>query len=217
MPQYSIIIADDHSMFRSAVRKIIQEHQNYAVVGEATDGLALLELLKKVKPDLIILDISMPNLRGIEAAREIKQLFPEVKILILTMHSDQDYLGKSISAGVEGYLLKQDADTELIRAIKKVLKGGNYLSPLLYQEVSSLVFQKCRTDLLKPAGECLTAQELKILKLIAEGKSGKEIGALLYLSVRTVFRHRANLMKKLQVKNTAELVKYAMRRGLLED
>lgn len=200
-------------MFRSGLRKIIQECPSFEIIGEASDGLALLELLKKMTPDLIIMDISMPNLGGIEATREIKKYFPGIKILILSMIKDGDYLYQSIASGAEGYLLKEDADTELIQAMKRIMSGENSLSSLLSQELTSLVFKKFRNGLANPIDDILTVQEKKILKLIAEGKSSSDISKLLYLSIRTVYRHRADIMKKLDFKNIAELIKFAVSQG----
>lgn len=213
MLKYKVLIVDDHTMFRSGLRKIIQEHPNFEVIGEASDGLSLLELLKRVKPELIVMDISMPNLGGIEATGEIKKYFPEIKILILSMMKDGDFLYQAIAAGAEGYLLKEDAEFELIRAMQRIMGGENYISPLLSQELTGLVFKKFRNGSANPAGDILTLQEKKILKLIAEGKSSKDVSELLYLSIRTVYRHRADIMKKLGFKNTAELVKFAIGEG----
>lgn len=213
--KYKVLIVDDHTMFRSGLRKIIQECPNFEVIGEASDGLALLELLKRVKPDLITMDISMPNLGGIEATREIKKYFPEIKVLILSMIKDGDYLYQSIASGAEGYLLKEDADTELIQAMKRVMSGENFLSSLLSHELTGLVFKKFRYGSDNLSAEILTVQEKNILKLIAEGKSSKDISRLLYLSIRTVYRHRAEIMKKLDFKNTAELVKFAINEGYI--
>ncbi len=139
---FSILLADDHVMFRRGVRRIIQSIDDVEVVGEASDGFELLELLKKSSPQLIILDISMPNLRGLEATREIKIINPAVKVLILTMHKDKEYLYHAFSAGAEGYLLKEDADSELISAIDTLRKGGTYISPLLSSQLADLFMQK---------------------------------------------------------------------------
>jgi DNA-binding NarL/FixJ family response regulator len=141
---FSILLADDHVMFRRGVRRIIQSIGDVEVVGEASDGLELLQLLKKTTPNLIILDISMPNLRGLEATREIKIINPEVKVLILTMHKDKEYLYHAFSAGADGYLLKEDADSELIAAIDTLRKGGTYVSPLLSSQLADLFMQKSR-------------------------------------------------------------------------
>ncbi len=212
---FSILLADDHVMFRRGIRRIIQSINDVEVVGEANDGFELIELLKTTSPQLIILDISMPNLRGLEATREIKIINPEVKILILTMHKDQEYLYHAFAAGAEGYLLKEDADSELISAIETLRKGGTYISPLLAPQLADLFMEKSRPGREQAAGsgQHLTTREREIIKLIAEGKSSKEVGELLFISSRTVQHHRANIMKKLNVKKTADLVKYAIQKG----
>ncbi len=210
-----ILLADDHVMFRRGIRRIIQSISDVEVVGEANDGFELIEILKTTSPQLVILDISMPNLRGLEATREIKIIDPEVKVLILTMHKDREYLYHAFAAGAEGYLLKEDADSELISAIDTLKKGGTYISPLLAPQMADLFMEKSRParEQSASAGQHLTTREREIIKLIAEGKSSKEVGELLFISSRTVQHHRANIMRKLNVKKTADLVKYAIQKG----
>jgi two-component system, NarL family, response regulator NreC len=212
---FSILLADDHVMFRRGVRRIIQAISDVEVVGEASDGFELLELLKKTTPNLVIMDISMPNLRGLEATREIKIINPDVKVLILTMHKDKEYLYHAFSAGAEGYLLKEDADNELIAAIDTLRKGGTYISPLLSSQLADLFMQKSRpgSEQVDTPRELLTTREREIIKLIAEGKSSTEVADMLFISSRTVQHHRANIMKKLNIKKTADLVKYAINKG----
>jgi DNA-binding NarL/FixJ family response regulator len=212
---FKILLADDHVMFRKGVKRIIQGMEAVEVVGEAGDGLELLRLVKEISPHLVIMDISMPNLRGLEATREIKILDPGIKVLILTMHKDREYLYHALTAGAEGYLLKEDADEELLSAIETLRQGGTFISPLLSTQMADIFVEKFR-----PGGERRTApeepltfREREIIKLIAEGKSSKEIGQLLFISSRTVQHHRANIMKKLGVKKTADLVKYAIQKG----
>ena len=214
MSRYRIILADDHVLLRTGLKSILEKMAGLEVVGEAGDGIELLNLLRKLKADMIILDISMPNLRGIEAVHEIKAIHPGLKILILTMHKDKEYLHQAISAGADGYLLKEDADTELFSAIETVREGKIYVSPHLSNGLVD-EWAKMRRGESKPVSDRvrLTTREKEILKLIAEGKSSKEIAALLCISVRTVEHHRANIMKKLNMKKTAELVKYAMEKG----
>ncbi|HEX9884698.1 MAG TPA: response regulator transcription factor [Desulfobaccales bacterium] len=213
----SILLADDHVMFRRGVRRIIQGMDAVEVVGEASDGFELLELLKKTAPDLVILDISMPNLRGLEATREIKIINPKVKVLILTMHKDREYLYHAFTAGAEGYLLKEDADSELLAAIDTLRQGGTYISPLLSPQLADLFMEQTQpAGKLWLSGELLTVREREVIKLIAEGKSSKEIGGLLFISSRTVQHHRANIMRKLNLKKTADLVKYAIQKGYTE-
>ena len=213
MSPYRIVLVDDHAMFRQGIKNILEGADDLEVIGEADDGLKLLELLRQGTPDMVILDISMPKLRGIEAIREIKMISKDVKVLILTMHNDQEYVYSAMSAGAEGYLLKQDADTELFAAIEKIRKKGHYLSPLLSGEVAFELIQASHKGQLLPSTDPLTMREREILKLIAEGASNREIADLLYISIRTVENHRANIMRKLNIRQTAKLVKYAIRKG----
>ena len=216
MGSYHIVLVDDHVMFRQGLKRILEERSDLEVVGEADSGLELIKLLEKSTPDLAILDISMPNLRGIEAISEIKMNHPTVKILILTMHKDQEYLQQAITAGAEGYLLKEDTDSELFLAIDRIRQGRIYVSPNLSEKLTDDWVKKNRGDQgISFEPERLTIREREVLKLIAEGKSGKEIGDLLFISARTVERHRANIMQKLSVKKTADLVRYAIQKGYL--
>jgi DNA-binding NarL/FixJ family response regulator len=210
MTPYGIMLADDHVLFRRGVKKIIERTDGLEVVGEANDGLELLELLKQKTPALVILDISMPNLRGLEAAREIKVLYPWVKILLLTMHKTKKFLQQGLEAGVDGFLVKEDADTELLQAIRAIKDGGKFYSPLLSTQLAELVLQKGKTD-------PLTQREKEVAKLLAEGKSNKEIADLLYISMYTVRRHRARIMRKLELKGLADMVRYAMEQGYISD
>jgi DNA-binding NarL/FixJ family response regulator len=210
---YRIVLADDHVMFRQGIKNILEGAEDLEVVGEASDGLKLLELLKKVTADMVILDISMPNLRGLEATREIKIISPDMKVLILTMHRDKEYVHSAISAGAEGYLLKEDADTELFAAVEKIRQEGYYISPLLSGELTHELIQASQKGQLTPPSDPLTLREREVLKLIAEGSSNKEIADLLCISIRTVEHHRASIMEKLNIKQTANLIKYAIRKG----
>ena len=206
MTPYTIVLADDHALFRQGVKKIIEEVDDLRVVGEANDGLELLELLKTQDPALVILDISMPNLRGLEAAREIKGLYPQIKVLLLTMHKKKDFLQQGLEAGVDGFLVKEDADAALLQAVRAIRQGEKFYSPLLSSRLADLAFQKGKSD-------PLTKREKEVAKLLAEGKSSKEIAKLLYISIYTVRRHRDNIMKKLELKGLADLVRYAMDQG----
>jgi DNA-binding NarL/FixJ family response regulator len=203
MHPVNIVIADDHVMFRQGIRRIIDQVKDVNIVGEVGDGLELLELLKRAHPDLIILDISMPNLRGLEAAREIKKLYPKMKILILTMHKKKELIRQALADGVEGFLLKEEPGSELIRAVEAVRHGEKYLSPKMSTMLVSLALGKVKDDI-------LSTREREILKLLAEGKTAHEIAESLYISVFTVRRHRHNIMKKLNIQRMADLVKYAI-------
>ena len=209
MSPYHIVLADDHALVRQGLKRTLEENVDLEVVGEAGDGLELLDLLKKLTPHMVILDISMPKLRGIEAIREIKMEHPRVKVLMLTMHKEKEYLHQAMSAGADGYFLKKDVDTELFSAIEKIRQGEIYVSHSLSQDLVEM-WEEIRHGFRKPI---LTNREREVLKLIAEGKSSKEIAALLFISVHTVERHRANLMEKLNMKKAADLVKYAIAKG----
>jgi DNA-binding NarL/FixJ family response regulator len=213
MKPYRIVIADEHILFRQGMKRIIDEMPETQVVGEANDGQEAIELVKKLLPDLAILDISMPKLSGIEACREIRHLFPNVKILMLTMHKDREYLYQAISAGAQGYLLKEDSDEELFAAIGTIRKGAIYVTKALAGVVSTDISALFRGGERK-LSKFLTAREREILKFISEGKSNSEVAEVLRISIRTVETHRANIMNKLDLKNTAELVRYAIENGL---
>ena len=209
MDMCSIVLADDHVMFRKGVKRIIEETSDLEVVGEANDGLELLRLLKAQEPKLVLLDIAMPHLRGLEAAREIKKLYPRVKIIFLTMHRSKEFLHQALEAGAEGFLLKEDADFDLLRAIQTVRGGGKFISPLLSTEMADLALREQAAEL-----NPLTPREKTIVKLLTEGKTPKEIADLLYISVFTVRRHRDNIMRKLNLKRLADLIRYALSRGI---
>jgi DNA-binding NarL/FixJ family response regulator len=210
MDAYTIILADDHAMLREGIRKIIERIEGVLISGEVNDGLELLELLKKSNPNLVILDISMPNLRGLEAIREIKKTYPKVKILVLTMHKKKEFLRQALQDGADGFLLKEDAGSELIRAVQTVRNDEKYLSPLLSSVMTSLAVEEEKN-------EVLTMREREVLKLLAEGKGAREIAAALYISPHTVRRHRSNIMEKLNLKNLADLVKYAISQTYILD
>jgi len=213
---YSIILADDHVLVRQGLKRILEGTDDLEVVGEANDGLDLLQLLRHVTPQMVILDIFMPNLRGIEAITEIKAMHPDVKILILTMHRDKEYLYLALSVGAKGYLLKEDAPKELFAAIADVRQGKTYISPYFSDEVIGDLVQITKGDASAIfEADPLTPREREVLKLIAEGKSSKEIANLLFISFFTVNNHRANIMEKLNLKKATDLVKYAIRKGYI--
>jgi DNA-binding NarL/FixJ family response regulator len=213
MGNFHIILADDHTLFRQGLKSLIFGVADLVVVGEAGDGLELLKLLKskKAPPDMVILDISMPNLRGIEAIPEIRIIHSKVKILIVTNHQDKEYLYQSLAAGADGYFLKQDADTELFAAIELIRKGRIYVPPRLSEKLED-AWENIRKGLCRPD---LTIREREVLKLIAEGKANQQIADALFVSVHTVERHRANIMQKLNLKKTADLVRYAIQKGYI--
>ncbi len=203
MSSYNVVLADDHAMFREGIRKIIERIKGVQVSGEVNDGLELLDFLKQSSPDLVILDISMPNLRGLEAIREIKKHYPQVKVLILTMYRKKEFIRQAIMDGADGFLLKEDPGGVLIKAVQALQKGEKYLSSLLTDTLISLTQVEDKSDL-------LTMREREVLTLLAEGKRLQEIAEALFISVHTVRRHKANIMEKLNFKSMADLVKYAI-------
>lgn len=213
---YKLILADDHVLVREGLRLILTQRPDFEVVGEAGDGFELLSLLKKGSaPDAVIVDISMPKLRGIEAIREIKEINSQVKILVLTMHKDEDFLSQSFWAGADGYVLKGDVAKELFNALDTVLRGDAYISPLLEKELKDAWVKIFRDKKGVTSADLLTAREREVLKLVAEGESNKEIADQLCISVRTVDHHRAKIMEKLKLKGTADLIRYAITRGYI--
>lgn len=211
-----VILADDHAMLRQGIRKILEEVPGLEVCGEAADGFELLELLKRTVPDLVVLDVAMPRIRGIEAAREIRSLYPAVRIIILSMHRAKEYLLHALGAGARGYVLKEDSDRELLDAIEAVSRGEIYVSPQLSLEAEEAFSTLRRRGAEAARAETLTCREREVLKLVAEGKTNKEIAGLLRISVRTVHRHRENITAKLQIHNVADLVRYSIRKGYVD-
>ncbi len=212
MATYRIVLADDHALIRSGLKEVIEQKPDLKVVGEAADGFQVVNLLKKVKTDLVILDISMPNMRGVETATQIKAMHPSVKILILTMHKAKEYLQQALSIGVHGYLLKEDPPSEILSAIEKVRREKFYVSPSLTNDLVEII-DETRGGSNKPR---LTKREGEVLRLIAEGRSSSEIARGLLISVHTVERHRANIKIKLNLSRTADLVRYAIGKGYVE-
>lgn len=214
MNSYQIILADDHVLMREGIRNLIDNVDDLTVIAETGDGTELMNLLKKNSPDMVILDISMPGLRGIEAAGEIRSLYPKVSVLILSMHKRQEFLSMALAAGASGYVLKEDSSEELLHAISQVRHGRTYLSAKLAALYSNDIIGICRGNHKHPS-DPLTHREREILKLIAEGHTDRQISDMLFISFRTVQRHRFNIREKLNLKSTADLVKYAIARGYI--
>ncbi len=216
MGKHRIIVADDHALVREGLKMILAKKPNYEVAGEAADGLELLRLLKRgPAPEAVVVDISMPRLRGIEAIREMKGICPELKVLVLTMHKDEDLLCQAFIAGADGYLLKEDVAKEFFVALEAILNGQIYISSLLGPEMKGAWAKMFKEKKGMPAAEVLSAREIEVMKLIAEGASNKEVGEALCISTRTVDHHRANIMQKLNLKRAADLVKYAISKGYI--
>ncbi len=215
MEKIRVLLADDHAILREGIRALLSLSKDIEVVGEAGDGQAAIDRVGELSPDVVLMDIAMPGLDGLEATRRIKERFEGVKVLILTQHENREYVFPILKAGADGYVLKKAAGTELISAIRAVYGGGTFL----YPSVAKTVVE----DYLRPDGTVsdrrhprLTDREIEVLKLVAEGKSNQEIADLLCLSAKTVNGHRTNIMEKLDLHSRTELVKYAIRTGLIQ-
>ena len=205
-----VLIADDHGIVRSGIRLLLERQADIEVIGEAADGAEAREMAIRERPDLAILDVKMPKLTGLQATREIKSQAPEVSVLILSMHDDERYLFEALKAGASGYVLKAQADTDLLAAIRAVARGEPFLTPEAQRTLIRDVLER------GSGGEELTPREEEIVKLVAEAHTTKEIAAILHLSEKTVENHRGNAMRKLGMRDRVELVRYAIRRGLIE-
>ena len=208
------MIADDHRVFREGIVSILENTGEIRVIAQAQDGKEVMEKLRKARPELILMDISMGEAGGIETTRLVREQYPEIKVLVLSMHSESSYIVRMLEAGASGYLLKDAGSAELINAIKAVAQGHTYFSS---QVSATLVDQlvKGKKPPERKAGVPLTRREIEVLRLIAEEYSNPEIADKLFISIRTVDTHRRNLLEKLGVKNTAGLVKYAIKHGLV--
>jgi DNA-binding NarL/FixJ family response regulator len=206
-----IVIADDHGIVRSGIRLLLERQPDLEVVAEAADGIEARDTVIREQPDLAILDVKMPGLTGLQATREIKAQRPDVSILILSMHDDDRYLFEALKAGASGYVLKSQADNDLLEAIRSVERGEPFLSPAAQQALIRDVLQ--RGDQVESE---LTPREEEIVKMVAEANTSRQIAEMLHLSEKTVENHRANAMKKLGMRDRVELVRYAIRRGLVE-
>lgn len=211
-----VMLADDHTLVRQGFRRILEDEPLITVVGEAATGVQAIALAKELKPDVAVLDLSMPELGGIEAAGEILKANPAIKILILSMYSNEAYVRKAFAAGAKGYMLKDAIELDLTRAVLSLAEGKAYMSP----GISNLVIEGLRTGAMQEdSGDLydqLSMREKEVLQLIAQGKSNKEVAALLSISVNTVAVHRARLMETLGIHRTAELVLYAVKKGLVQ-
>jgi DNA-binding NarL/FixJ family response regulator len=206
-----ILLADDHALVRHGFRMILAAQPDMEIAGEAGNGREAVELAQKLKPDVVVMDVAMPELNGIEATRRLIELSPRTRVLALSMHKDAVYVREILRAGARGYLLKDSADADLLAAVRAVAKGEGYLSP----GVSDAVLSDYRRHVTDPL-DLLTGREREVLQLIAEGKTNKEIATSLTLSVYTVEAHRGRLMEKLNLHSTGELVRFAVRSGLID-
>jgi len=213
MRRVRVLLADDHMLVRAGLRKLLESIPDIEVVGEAGDGLALLGLAAELRPSLVLMDIAMPGLNGLEATARLSKEWPEIKVLILSMHQTEEYVRMALRHGAAGYLLKDAAPLELELALKALLRGETYLSPAVSKGVLSDYVKRLRDE--EPMGTRLTPRQREVLQLVAEGLSSKEIARRLDLSIKTVDTHRGQVMKQLDIHEVAGLVRYAMRIGLV--
>jgi len=210
-----ILIAEDHTILREGLRAMLSSNADFDVVGEAEDGREAVRFVESLAPDLVLLDLSLPRMSGINAIREIKKRHPETKVIALTVHKTEEYVLEALRAGADGYILKDATLNELLMGIKSVLKGRAYLSPGVSDKVIKGYLAGKKTARIGTPWDTLTRREKEILKLIAEGYRNKEIAGYLYISVKTVEKHRANLMKKLNLHGISELTALAIEKGLV--
>jgi two-component system response regulator NreC len=215
MRKIRVALADDHKLMRSGLRVLLEQQQDLTVVGEASDGREAVTLVSSQKPDVLVMDIGMPNLNGIEAASQITQNHPNISIVMLSMHSDESYVLRALKAGAKGYLLKDSAETDLIRAVHSVAEGKSFFSPAVSRVLLDDYVRKLKRSGTEDPYDLLTPREREILQLVAEGKSNKDIAQLLNLSVYTVETHRSNVMEKLNLHGVPELILYAVRKGII--
>ena len=215
MAKIRILLGDGHTLMRRGLRKILEERSEWEVVAEASDGRDVVRQALALQPDVAILDIGMPLLNGIEATRQIVRRLPDIRVLILSMHSDEAYIIQALKAGALGYLLKDSADTELIRGVAAVASRKSFFSPAVAKVMLDDYVRHLAEKVITDRFESLSEREREIFQLVAEGNSNKDIANLLSVSPATVETHRAHILQKLDVHNTAELVLYAVRRGVI--
>ena len=215
MTSVRIVLADDHTILRHGLRLVLEREPDFAVIGEASNGREAIDLVIRETPDVVIMDIAMPLLNGIEATRRIHEERLKTAVVILSMHADEGYILKALRAGARGYLLKDSADADLIQAVRAVNAGKAFFSPAVSKVLADDYLRQMRQQGVDDPYDLLTPRERELLQLIVELKSTKDIAALLNLSPHTIDTHRANLMQKLNVHSTAELILYAVRKGVI--
>jgi len=215
--QIAVLIVDDHMIVREGIRKLLEAESDIAVIGEAATGRKAVEMIKKLHPDVVIMDIAMPQMNGLEATRQIRQIAPEIKVIILSAHCDDAYVESVMAMGAAGYLIKQVSAHHLSEAVREVQKGHTFYSPSVSRRVT-----KRRQDSLNRKGVpkadsvTLSSREMEVLQLIAEGEANKQIAITLNISIKTVEKHREHLMHKLDIHETAGLTRYAIEKGIIE-
>jgi len=210
----TIALADDHQVVRNGLRVLLEAEPDFSVVGEAGDGLEAVRLVERLQPDVLVLDLMMPGLNGLEVARQVSQRSPQTRVVILSMYDNEAYVLEALRAGAAAYVPKESTSAELVRAIREAVAGRRYLSPPLSERAIEIYMQRAESAALDPY-ETLTAREREVLHLVAEGHTNAEIAARLFVSPRTIETHRANLMRKLGLHTQTDLIRYALRRGIL--
>lgn len=210
-----VLIADDHGVVRKGLRLLLEQYPDIEVAGEAANGREVVKLATELSPDIILMDIAMPLLNGIEAAEQVRKVNGDIGIIMLTMHADESYLLRALNTGVKGYLLKESAEDDLLRAVKAVSQGKPFFSPAITQTLLEDYMRVLKQEGLSDSFELLTAREKEVLQLLAEGKTNKDVATILDVSLYTVESHRTNMMQKLNLHNTAEIVLYAVRKNLV--
>jgi len=210
-----IVLADDHAAMRHGLRLVLEQQPDFEVVGEASDGREAVALAETLKPDVAVLDITMPNLNGIEAARQIIGKQPVVSIIVLSMHADESFVLRALKAGARGYVLKESAEGDLINAIRLVSEGKSFFSPIVSRMLVQDYVRQMQDKDVEDSYELLTPRERELLQLVAEGKSNKDVANMLNLSVYTVETHRSNILSKLNLHSVPELILYAVRKGVI--
>ena len=212
---FRVLIADDHGVVRQGLRTLLEKSPEVSVVGEAADGREAVRLAAELHPNILVMDIAMPLLNGIDAAAQIIARDPGIQVIILSMHSDESYILRALNAGAKGYLLKDAAEGDILPAVRTVAAGRPYFSPVIAATLLDEYLQTMKKHKVQDSYDLLTDREKEVLQLLAEGKTNKEVAALLNLSPYTVESHRTNLMQKLNLHNTAEIVLYAVRKNLI--
>jgi DNA-binding NarL/FixJ family response regulator len=216
MKPIRILLADDHTVVRKGLRMLLESQPGLTVIAEAADGRSAVSLAEQDPPDVVVMDVAMPMLNGIEAARQITAKLPQVAVVFLSMHSDESYVLKALKAGARGYLLKDSAEHDLIHAVRAVAQGKSFFSPAIGKMMVEDYMRELQDRQIEDTYELLTTREREVLQLLAEGKSNKEVAAVLNLSLYTVETHRGNILQKLNLHSGAELILYAMRKGVIQ-
>lgn len=215
MKTIKILLADDHTVVRKGLRLLLEGHPGFEVVADASDGRAAVTLAEQFAPDVVVMDVAMPVLNGIEATRQISAKLPQVAVVFLSMHSDEGYVLKALKSGARGYLLKDSAEQDLINAVVAVSEGKAFFSPAISKMLMEDYLRQMQERQVEDSYELLTTREREVLQLLAEGRSNKDLASLLNLSLYTVETHRANILQKLNLHNQAELILYAIRKGVI--